>query len=249
MSRKVPECMRWLYHGGRANGERSDPAAFADQASAYWQAQKKPAQACPGGHVPPQSPRIPPHVNPSVVEVDDDVDVVVDSTTSVELVVVEVLLVVVELLLVVDVSTVVLVLVDDGVADVLEVEPAAGGSVLLVVVGLAAVVVVVLVAGARVVDGRLVVVVTAAGYGSGHADGAGAFRAAKRPGASFLTLPPKSAHQRRGPAVSTIASAPCDGSSSVIPRRSARMPMPRPSRRTTDRTSEPAPDDAGLVKR
>jgi hypothetical protein len=179
-------------------------------------------------------------VNPSVVDVVDDVDVVVDSSASVELVEVELLLVVV-------VARV--VLVEDVVADVVDVELVAPGSVLLVVVGLAVVVVVVLVVEARVVGGRLVVVTTVAGYGSGHEDGAGALRAAKRPGASFLTLPPKSAHQRRGPAVSTIASAPCDGSSSVMPRRSARTPMPLPSRRTTVRTSEPAPEDAGLVKR
>ena len=197
--------------------------------------------------MPLQSPKIPPHVNPSVVDVVDDVDVVVDSSTSVELVQVEV-----ELLLVVVVSSV--VLVDDVVTNVLDVElvdeePVAPGSVLLVVGLVVVVVVVVLVAEARVVDGRLVVVVTVAGYGSGQAVGAAALRAAKRPGASFLTLPPKSAQYRRVPLVSTTASAPCDGSSSVIPRRSARTLMPLPSRRTTVRTSEPAPDEAGLVKR
>ena len=138
--------------------------------------------------MPPQSPKIPPHVNPSVVDVVDDVDVVVDSSASVELVEVE--------LLVVVVSSV--VLVDDVIVDVLDVElvdeeVVAPGSVLLLVVGPAVVVVVVLVVEIRVVDGRLVVVVTVAGYGSGHAVGAAARRAAKRPGASFRTLPPKSA--------------------------------------------------------
>lgn len=40
--------------------------------------------------------------------------------------------------------------------------------------------------------GRLVVVVLDTTTGAGHASGAGAFRAAKRPGLSFPTLPPKS---------------------------------------------------------
>jgi hypothetical protein len=90
-------------------------------------------------------------VNPSVVDVVDDVDVVVDSSTGIELVEVELLLVVVG-------SSV--VRVEAVVADVVDVAP---GSVLLVVVGLAVVVVVVLVVEARVVDGRLVVVTTVAG--------------------------------------------------------------------------------------
>ena len=130
---------------------RVAPPARPTQASAYWQAQKKPVQSWPGGHVPPQIPNRPPQVNPSVVDVVDDVDVVVDSSTGIELVEVELLLVVVG-------SSV--VRVEAVVADVVDVAP---GSVLLVVVGLAVVVVVVLVVEARVVDGRLVVVTTVAG--------------------------------------------------------------------------------------
>jgi hypothetical protein len=93
-------------------------------------------------------------VNPSVVDVVDDVDVVVDSSAGVELVEVE-------LLLVVGGSSV--VLVEAVAADVVDVELVAPGSVLLVVVGLAVIVVVVLGVEARVVDGRLVVVTTVAG--------------------------------------------------------------------------------------
>jgi hypothetical protein len=173
------------------------------------------------------------------VEVVDDVDVVVDSSTDVDVVEVEV-----ALLDVVDGTRV----VDELDVEVVDEELVAPGRVLLVVARPVVVVVVVLLAGARVVDGRLVVV-TVAGYGSGHTAGAGAFRAAKRPGPSFLTLPPNSVHQRRGPLVSTTATAPCAGSSSVIPSRSARMLMPLPSRRTTVLTSEPAPVEAGFVKR
>jgi hypothetical protein len=109
-------------------------------------------QVWPGGQVPPQSPNIPPHVNASVVEVVDEVDVVVGSSANVDEVDVE-------LLLVVDGTTV--VLVEDVLADELEVELVdelvAPGTVVVVVVGD------VLLVDARVVDGRLVVVVAVAG--------------------------------------------------------------------------------------
>jgi hypothetical protein len=131
-------------------------------------------------------------VDVSVVVLVDDVlvlDVLVVTTRRVDVVDdVELLVVGVAVLLVVDVSIVVLVddvvLLDDVVVapasvevvvDEVDVELVTPGSVLLVVL-------VVLVVEGRVVDGRLVVVVTVAGYGSGQADGAAARRAVKRPG-------------------------------------------------------------------
>ena len=85
--------------------------------------------------------------------------------------------------------------------------PQRAGIVLVVVV----VVVVVEVGGA-------VVVVVVAPL---HDGGAGAFRAAKRPGRSRPTVPPKRAHQRVVPVVNSTATLPCDGSSSVMPVDSA----------------------------
>jgi hypothetical protein len=152
-------------------------------AAAYWQAQTTPVQVCPGGQVPLQRLRIPPQVNSSIVEVVDDVDVLVDVSSTMVLVEVDV-----ALLLVVDGASVVLVEVavpkelDVALVDV---EVVAPGTVLLVDV-------VVIVVEAPVVDGRLVVVVTVPGNGSGQAAGAAAFRAANRPGTSFCTLPPNS---------------------------------------------------------
>jgi len=157
------------------------------------------------------------------------------------------MIVVVELLeLVVDVL---LDVVDGASVDVEVVELVdvvdPGAAVLLVLLVL---LVDVVVAGGRVVVGRRVVVVLVP-YGSGHAAGAAARRARKRPGTSRFTRPPNTAHQRRVPLVSTTAIVPWDGSSSVTPIRLPRAFSPFPWRRTTVSTSAPTPETAGFRKR
>ena len=144
----------------------------------YWQVQTTPEQVSPGGQVPLQT-RTPPQLNSSiVVEVLDDVDVVVDDSSTVVLVEVDVELLVVE-------GASVLLVVDEVDVALVDVDVVAPGTELLVDV-------VVIVVGTPVVGGRLVVVVTVPGNGSGQAAGAAALRAANRPGVSFFTLPPNS---------------------------------------------------------
>jgi hypothetical protein len=83
------------------------------------------------------------------------------------------------------------------VDELVEVDVVGGGALLLVVVGGRVLLVVVGMVGAFVVDvlgcvPEVVVVVVVPTTSAGHALGAGAFRATKRPGLSLPIVPPKS---------------------------------------------------------
>jgi hypothetical protein len=131
-----------------------------------------------------------------------------------------------------------LVLVEFTVAVVLDVV-GVGGRVLLVT----------LVVVGRVPGGRLVVVVLAPTIGFGHAFGAGALCATKRPGLSLPILPPKRKQWRRVPVRITTDRAPCASSSSVMPSVRVTIFSPRLCLTTIVRTSEPGPVSTRLWKR
>jgi hypothetical protein len=101
----------------------------------------------------------------------------------------------------------------------------------------------------RVPGGRLVVVVLAPTIGPGHALGAGALCATKRPGLSLPILPPKRKQWRRVPVLNTTDSAPCASSSSVMPSARVLILSPRLCLTTIVRTSEPGPVSTLFWKR